>query len=71
MVKELSFWSFVVFALVHLVTVLANSSTLRKESGNHFQLALKMLRRGGIRGWSFSISFYLFVLSFVVMLAAR
>ena len=69
MMKELSFWSFVALALTHLLVILANRQALRSEDGNHFQIAVRLAKRGGIFGWAFAGSFFLLLASFLALIA--
>jgi hypothetical protein len=60
---EISFWSFITFAVAHLTVILFNLGALRKESGSGIQIVFRLARRGGFWGLAYSGTFILMLIS--------
>ena len=65
--QEISFWSFITFALAHLTVILCNLEALRKESGSAIQFVFRLAKRGGFWGWAYSGTFALMLISALAM----
>ncbi len=65
--QEISFWSFITFALAHLTVILCNLGALRKESGSAIQIVFRLAKRGGFWGWAYSGTFILMLISGLAM----
>ncbi len=65
--KEICFWSFIVFVLAHLTVILSNLGALRKESGSTIQTVIRLAKRGGFFGWAYSGTFLLMLIAALAM----
>ncbi len=61
--QAVSFWSFITFALAHLIVILCNQNALRKESGSVIQIVFRLAKRGGFLGVAYSGTFILMLIS--------